>query len=177
MKPEGYLHYSNAGNKSDRWKHKILLGLARLVKPKIYFETHGGFPINIDRFQKPKLSSWMKVYLNFGCHCTICDLNEEVAEKVVHPNTYFIQGNGWELIHQNPGYDLYFVDPPFIDVTDFLSLSLLFCNFRAPIVGWYPIFKDLIPYKFNELHREIIFDEPDGLLVGCGMLFKNIEGM
>ncbi len=176
MQECNYNHTKNAGNVADVWKHDILLKVVKLLRPKMYFETHCGFPY----YNKGNilLSSYMKVRLKHSCSMTICDINRNIANFIPPGmDLNFINVNGWEQIYKCPEHDLYFVDPPYVNLVNFILLDTLLSDesFKNPLAAWYPIFEDMHPgnYEFGLPKIEHKFNE--GKLIGCGMVFKNIS--
>ncbi len=170
-----YNHKSNAGNTADVWKHSILLQVVNALRPEAYFETHCGYPY----YNKGKMlfSSYMKVRMQHECRMTLCDTNKNIGCHIpVGMDMRFLHVDGWAQIEKPLGHALYFIDPPYESMIDFMSLGMVMRreDFTRPLMAWYPMFADFHPvnYDFRLPKMEITFNE--GKLIGCGMVFKNI---
>lgn len=172
-----YNHKSNAGNTADVWKHEVLLRIAEVVQPQTYFETHCGYPF----YNKGRMvfSSYMKVRKHHKCTMTLCDTDKNIKNHMpIEMDFNFLNVDGWAQIGKPLGLsDLYFIDPPYESMMDFLNLAgvLEMEDFTRPVLAWYPMIADLHPvnYEFGLPKLEYRFN--DGKLIGCGMVFKNIS--
>jgi 23S rRNA A2030 N6-methylase RlmJ len=163
-----YNHNNNAGSVSDIFKHAVLLKAAERKKPKTYFETHCGF----SSYKKPEIweSSWAKVHRTGATHMILCDINHLVGNTVPSYDEFeFICADGF-IEGLKSTADLTFIDPPYVDDSDWLDVSILCSKIKNWIV-WYPIFVTGQRLEPEPVCIEMIWQTTKNM-VGCGMAFS-----
>jgi hypothetical protein len=178
-----YDHLKQSGNMFDIFKHAILMKAVELKKPNIYFESHCG----LMSYDKPVLweSSWIKVQRKTGATCILCDINPEIGKSIpLNKSFYFMTTDGFEEAKIQAGHlvqgqivpDLFFIDPPYVDVKDWskvAELSGLLSRYNATWIVWYPIFRNGLCFKHNPSME--MYWKTDNNLQGCGMAFNGFN--
>jgi 23S rRNA A2030 N6-methylase RlmJ len=174
-----YDHLKQSGNMFDIFKHACLIKAVEINYPGTYFESHCGFA----SYDKPELweSSWIKVQRLTNCYCTLCDINPEVQNSIPDSNKFnFKCIDGYEearkLLLHNDFNDLFFIDPPYVDLNDFLKVSELISTFikmEVKWIVWYPVFKNGLSFK-PATSMEMYWKTPNNLY-GCGMAFGGFD--
>jgi len=174
-----YEHLKNAGNVFDVFKHGVLMKAVESKPPLVYFESHCGFA----SYEKPELweSSWIKVQRESNCHCFLCDTNCNIhlsvleACKEIGPYFTFFCADGFEVsdnyARQEVPPDLFFVDPPYKDDSDWkrvMDLTTTFNEVKAEWILWYPIFANGLTFKPEVPAIEMYWTTKENLH-GCGM--------
>lgn len=177
-----YNHLKNAGNIFDIFKHGLLMKAVEHDPPSLYFESHCGFA----SYNKPELweSSWIKVQRETNCRCILCDINPDVITfNVVNydrESFYFRCTDGFQEAEElargerNTTPDLFFIDPPYKDNSDWNNVVELTGTFNEMKVNrwivWYPIFANGLTFKAEVPAVEMYWTTTENLH-GCGMAF------
>ena len=178
-----YDHLKHSGNMFDIFKHACLIKAVEINYPGIYFESHCGFA----SYNKPELwdSSWMKVNRLTDCDCVLCDTNVEVEKSIPDSDKFqFYLTDGFkevkERVVDKSNEDLYFIDPPYVDISDWENVDNLIqilIEYDRNWIVWYPIFKrtrDCFKsdhFKHLPVTTMEMYWQSDSDLYGCGMVF------
>jgi hypothetical protein len=163
-----YNHFNNAGTVFDIFKHAVLLKAVERKKPKTYFETHCGFP----SYKKSEMweASWVKVHRIGPVNMILCDNNHLVGNTIPSYDTFeFRCVDGFQEGLKSTA-DLTFIDPPYVDDSDWLEASML-CNNICNWIIWYPIFVTGQRLELEPPCIEMLW-RTDNRMSGCGMAFS-----